>query len=82
MLSKFTLKTTKKYLINLRLFELIIRNIKECEVGIPIKNLIRERFISRTNYSSIYREILFLVLVALERDLIEIGIELISKIYW
>ena len=55
------------------MYELIIRNIKECEVGVPIKNLLRERYIARTNYASIYREILYLVLVVLERYLIDIG---------
>lgn len=57
-----------------KLFELIVRNIKECEVGVPIKNLLRERYIARTNYASIYRETLFLVLVVLERYLIDIDV--------
>ena len=57
-----------------KLIELVIRNIKESEIGVPIRNIIRERLVSRTNYSSIYREILFLVLIALERYLIDIDV--------
>lgn len=52
---------------------MVIRNIKEGDVGIPIKNLLRERTVSRLNWSSIYRELLYLLIVSLERYLIDIG---------
>jgi hypothetical protein len=56
-----------------KLYELVIRNIKESDVIVPFRNLLRERTRSKMNFSSIYREILFLILVALERELIDIG---------
>ena len=51
----------------------IIRQIKENDIISPIRNLIKERLRSKINYTSIYREILYLVLVALERELIDLG---------
>jgi hypothetical protein len=57
-----------------KIYELIVRNIKESDVTMPFRSLIRERVRSKMNFSSIYREILFLIIVALERDLIDIGI--------
>lgn len=56
-----------------KLYELVVRNIKESDVIVPFRNLIRERIRSKMSFSSIYRELLFLVIVALERDLIDIG---------
>lgn len=55
-----------------KIFDLIVRNVKEGEVGVPIKNLLRERTLSRLNFSSIYRELLYLLLVGLERYLIDV----------
>lgn len=56
-----------------RISEHIIRQIKESsELFTPIKMLLKERLVSRINYSSIYREILFLILVALEREHIDL----------
>ena len=56
-----------------RISDHIIRQIKESsDLFSPIKLLLKERLVSRVNYSSIYREILFLVLVALERDHIDL----------
>jgi hypothetical protein len=57
----------------IKLYELIIRNIKENDVIVPFKNLLRERIRSKMNFPSVYREILFLVNVMLERELIDIG---------
>ena len=54
--------------------EHIVNSIKKSDIVIPMRCLLRERRRSNTNYSSIYREILYLVLVALERDKIDIGI--------
>lgn len=56
-----------------KLYELIIRNIKESDIIVPFRSLLRERLRSKINYTSIYREILYLVITALERDLIDIG---------
>jgi len=56
-----------------RISDHIIRQIKESsELFSPIQMLLKERLVSRINYSSIYREILFLILVALERDHIDL----------
>ena len=67
-------KTTIKPTSLAKLFELIIRNIKESEISVPITNLIREKFTSKINYSSIYREILYFIIIALERELIDLGL--------
>lgn len=57
----------------LKIFDLILRNVKENEITYPFCNLVRERVIAKRNFKSIYREILFLIIVALERELIDIG---------
>lgn len=56
-------------------FDLILRNVKENEIIVPFNNLVRDRFIANRNFHSIYREILFLIIVALDRDLIDIGMK-------
>jgi len=55
-----------------KIFDLVLRNVKEGEVGVPIKNLLRERTLSRLNFASIYRELLYLLLTSLERYLIDV----------
>ncbi|CAF0721231.1 unnamed protein product [Brachionus calyciflorus] len=55
-----------------KLIDIITRNIKESEIAIPINNLLRERMITKVNFTSLYREILYLVIVALEREYIDI----------
>lgn len=71
------IKTFRKSVTNSRtlakIYEQVIRNIKESDVIVPLRNLIRERIRSKMNFSSIYREILFLIIIALERELIDIG---------
>lgn len=56
-----------------KIFELILRNIKDNEIVNPFRNLVRDRIIANRNFYSIYREILFFIIVALERHLIDIG---------
>ncbi len=66
-------KTSSNYKDLEQIFENIIKKIKETsDLLSPFKTLLRERLYSRINYMSIYREILFLVLVALERELIDL----------
>jgi len=55
-----------------KIFDVILRNVKEGEVGVPIKNLLRERTPTRLNFSSIYRELLYMLLTSLERYLIDV----------
>lgn len=56
-----------------RTLDHIVRQIKESsEILSPIRTLLKDRFVQRINYLSIYREILFLVLVALERERVDV----------
>ena len=84
VLTESELKQMRKSTINTRtlikLYELIIRNIKDNEVIIPFRNLLRERVRSKMNFPSVYRELLFLVNVILERELIDIGKFFIIKL--
>lgn len=77
VLTPSEVKAFRKSITNSRtlskIYEQVIRNIKESDVLVPLRNLIRERIRSKMNFSSIYREILFLIIVALERELIDIG---------
>lgn len=77
ILSQSEIKSIRKSSINSRslykLHEQIIRNIKESDIIVPFRTLLMERIRSKMNFSSVYREILFLVIIALERDLIDIG---------
>ncbi len=77
VLDETELKQMRKSTINMRtlikLYEQIIRNIKDNEVIVPFRNLLRERVRSKMNFPSVYREILLLVNVILERELIDIG---------
>ena len=51
----------------------IIQQIKKnSDILSPIQTLLKERLCSRKNYLSVYREILFLILVSLERQCIDI----------
>ena len=66
-----------------KLIELILKSIKESDTNVPIRKLQIERT-SRANKTvnqSIYREILFLVLTALERDRIDLGLLLIFFLF-
>ncbi|RMZ98898.1 DENN domain-containing 4C [Brachionus plicatilis] len=51
-----------------KLFDLILRNVKDNEITDPFSNLVRDRFIAKRNFN----KILFLIIVALERELIDI----------
>ena len=77
VLTPAEIKTFRKSVTNSRtlakIYEQVIRNIKESDVIVPLRNLIRERIRSKMNFSSIYREILFLIIIVLERELIDIG---------
>ena len=74
-LARHELKQVRKSSINKRslasLCEQITRNIKQSDILVPIRCLLRERARDKCDFSSIYREVLFLVLVALERELID-----------
>ena len=55
------------------IIESIIRQIKESsDIASPIRTLLKERLCSKMNFKSIYREILFLIIVSLESELIDI----------
>lgn len=75
-LTESELKQIRKSTVSSRtlakLYELIIRNIKETNMTDPFRNVLRERVKSKMNMPSVYREILFLVDVALERDMIDV----------
>lgn len=77
VLSQNELKAFRKSNSNSRtlnkLFELVTRNIKESDVMVPFRHLLRERLRSKMNFGSIYRELLFLIITALERELIDQG---------
>ena len=62
------------FILFFRLFELIQRNILESDVVVPLRSLLRERSRLKTNYASIYREILFFILVILNREQIDLGL--------
>lgn len=57
-----------------KLFEQILRYIKENDVSVPFRSLLEERVKSKVNFSSAYRDMLFLASVALEREFINNGI--------
>jgi hypothetical protein len=77
VLDELELKQMRKSAINARtlskLYELIIRNIKDNDLLTVFKSLLRERVRSKMNSPSVYRETLFLIIVSLERELIDIG---------
>jgi hypothetical protein len=77
ILSANEVDSTRKSSVSLKILERtldhIVRQIKEnSEILSPFKTLLKDRLLLRINYLSIYREILFLVLVALERELIDV----------
>lgn len=56
----------------------VTASIKDNDVAVPLRNLLRERErggdkIKQITYRSVYREILYLSIVSLERENIDVG---------